>query len=158
MFRPIHTPFNDKWDERFILLARHIADWSKDPGTKVGAVIVRPDRTVASVGYNGLPRNVEDTPARLERPLKYHLTVHAEINAILSAGENLQNYVLYVAPLFPCSNCAAAIIQTGISRIVFDAPDEQPPQWRDSFRLAAELFQEAGVRVERLWLADKDAA
>ncbi len=69
----------DKWDRRFIELARHIAGWSKDPSTKVGCVIVNSDRTIASIGYNGLPRGVIDTPERLGlRDAKLAMTLHAE--------------------------------------------------------------------------------
>ena len=74
------------WDRRFLGLAAHIATWSKDPSTKVGAVIVRPNKTIVSVGFNGLPRGVDDLDSRYnERALKYAMTVHAEANARLRA-------------------------------------------------------------------------
>lgn len=132
---------------RFINLARHVAAWSKDPSTKVGAVIVRPDRTVASVGYNGLPRGVLDTPARLDdREVKYLMTVHAEANAILSAHEPVKGYTLYVAPLHPCANCAALIIQAGIARVValMDAPSDR---WQVNFRTSGRMLNEAGIQT-----------
>lgn len=138
------------WDERFIQLARLVATWSKDPSTRVGAAIVRPDKTVVSLGYNGFPRNTLDHPAMLDdRPTKMRRTVHAELNAILSAGEPLGGCTLYVSPLFPCANCAGAIIQSGITRVVYDMPDEVPERWRDEFREATSLFVEAGVVAER---------
>lgn len=139
------------WDRRFIRLAAHIASWAKDPSTKVGAVIVRPDRTIVSHGYNGFPRGVRDIPARLDdRPTKYAMTVHAELNAILTAKEPLNGYTLYVTPLFPCANCAGAIIQSGIKRIVYDMPGEMPEHWRESFNAATAMFLEAGVRWEQI--------
>jgi dCMP deaminase len=93
----------DKWDVRFLELANHIAQWSKDPSTKVGAVIVRPDRTICSVGYNGFPRGVDDNEERyMDRPTKYEFVVHAEANAIIHAREPLHDYILYTYPLMPC--------------------------------------------------------
>ena len=98
------------WDERFFALADMVGSWSKDPSTKVGAVIIRPDRTIASVGYNGFPRGVYDGPEIYEdRPRKLLRTVHAEANAILSAREPLHGYTLYVTPLHPCANCSGLI-------------------------------------------------
>lgn len=108
-----------KWDRRFLDMAAFVATWSKDPSTQVGAVIVRPDRTIASVGYNGFPRGVSDDDARYaDRSLKYPMIVHAEMNAILSAKEPLLGYAIYVTPLAPCATCAGAIIQSGIKRVV----------------------------------------
>ena len=133
---------NEKWDKRFIVLAELVGSWSKDPGTKVGAVIVRPDRTIASVGYNGFPRMVDDTYTT--RDDKLMRTVHAEMNAILSAREPLHDYTIYVSPLFPCSNCAAAIIQSGIKRVVA-VMGEPRVEWISSFNVAKEMFGQAGI-------------
>jgi len=135
------------WDERFLQLAQHIAQWSKDPSTKVGAVIVRPNRTIASVGYNGFPRGVNDDERLNDRPYKYAMTVHAEANAILSANERLDGCTLYVTPLSPCSSCASILIQSGIKRIVAYMP-HQPEHWADSFAIARTMLDEAGVRWE----------
>ncbi|CAB5220409.1 ComEB Deoxycytidylate deaminase [uncultured Caudovirales phage] len=134
-------PFH--WDQRFLKLANQIGGWSKDPGHKVGAVIVRPDRTVASVGYNGFPRGVKDTYG--DRDVKLMKTVHAEMNAILSAREPLHGYRLYVSPLFPCANCAAGIIQSGIGMVVCVMPEVTPEQWKASFDVAQGMFAEANV-------------
>ena len=96
-----------KWETRFLQLAKHVSTWSKDPSTKCGAVIVRPDRTVASIGFNGLPRNVDDSPERLlDRDKKLSYIVHAEANAILTAREPLNNCVVYIWPMQPCCHCA----------------------------------------------------
>jgi len=146
---PTTTDNQEKWDRRFLDLAAHIAGWSRDPSTKVGAVIVRNDRTIASVGYNGFPRGVEDLPERYEdRPTKYLMVVHAEINAVLAASEILSGYTLYVHPLCPCATCAAAIIQTGISRVVTVESDKDIERWRDSFDASLTMFKEAGVQFE----------
>lgn len=132
------------WYERFLDLAAHIGAWSKDPSTKVGAVIVRPDRTIASLGYNGFPRGVKDE--YLDREHKLLRTVHAEMNAILSAREPLHGHTLFVSPLFPCSNCAAAIIQSGITMVVARMPEIRP-EWQVSFDASADLFAQSGVDV-----------
>lgn len=134
--------FNEDWHQRFLDLSSHIGNWSKDPSTKVGAVIVRPDRTIASVGYNGFPRSVKDTYTT--RDDKLLRTVHAEMNAILSAREPLHGYTLFVSPLYPCSNCAAHIIQAGIKYVVARMG---PPrdEWAMSFEAASDMFKQAAV-------------
>ena len=76
-------PSDQKWHIRFLELTTVIAGWSKDPSRGVGSVIVSPDRQIIATGFNGLPRGVEDLPERLERPTKYDLIVHAEMNAII---------------------------------------------------------------------------
>jgi dCMP deaminase len=138
-----------KWDERFMELARLVASWSKDPSTKVGAVIVRPNRTVAAMGYNGFPRGVEDSEDRyLNKPLKYQLVVHAEANAIVSASEPLAGYVMY-ATLFPCCDCAKLIIQSGIRSLVVPQ-QEIPEQWAESMKHSTQMFFESGVVIRRI--------
>ena len=133
------------WDSYFLRIAAVAASKSKDPSTQVGAVIVRPDRTIVSVGYNGFPRGVADTPERLnDRPTKYSLVVHAEMNAILSARESLEGYTLYTVPFMPCDRCFVHVIQSGIKRVVFPpATQSQKDRWGEAFarvrRLAAEV-------------------
>lgn len=135
-----------KWDHRFMELAKHVAGWSKDPSSTVGAVIVRPDRTICSVGFNGLPRGVEDHPERLlDRDKKLQYMVHAEANAILSAREPLNNYSLYVWPFHPCCHCAAAIVQSGIKEV--HCPDTTVLRWSESFDVAKVMFAEADVTL-----------
>ena len=135
-----------KWDRRFMELAKLVAGWSKDPSSTVGAVIVRPDRTICSVGFNGLPRGVEDHPERLlDRDKKLQYMVHAEANAILSAREPLNNYSLYVWPFHPCCHCAAAIIQSGIKEV--HCPDTTVLRWSESFDVAKVMFAEADVTL-----------
>lgn len=141
----------DKWDSDFL----DLAEWwalrkSKDPSTKVGCVIARPDRSIAATGYNGLPRGVADTHHRLyHRPLKYLMTVHAEPNAIASAREPLHGYTCYTWPFPPCSQCAGLLIQCGVSRVVSPAPTPAVQErWRDSLDTAVQMFKEAGVRLE----------
>jgi dCMP deaminase len=135
------------WHDRFFDMARMVGSWSKDPSTQVGTVIVRPDRTIASVGYNGFPRGVEDTPHKLEdRAAKYLRTVHAEANAILSAREPLHGCTLYVTPLHPCANCAGLIIQAGIVSVRYELRlGDRAAAWFDHFDAMREMFLEAHV-------------
>jgi dCMP deaminase len=139
-----------KWDLRFFELAYLVASWSKDPSTQTGAVIVRPDRTVASIGYNGFPRGCDDDPALYaDRPTKYARIVHCEMNAILSAREPLRGYTLYTYPFMSCDRCAAHVIQAGITRCVAPiATADQLERWGDAFKKSTALFGEAGVTVE----------
>jgi len=139
------------WDSRFLSLAAQVAEWSKDPSTKCGAVVVRPDRTVASLGYNGFPRGVEDAPKLLNnREEKYKRVVHAEMNALLFCQEHVRRgYVLYTWPFLPCCRCAAHVIQKGIGRVV--APGGNGPLWdRHDVTLSRALFAEASVAVEEV--------
>ena len=139
----------NKWDQRFLDLARHVATWSKDPGTKVGAVIVRPDKTVASVGYNGFPRGVEDDQVALDdRENKLSRTVHAEMNAILNCADRPAGYTLYVWPMAPCDRCSPHIIQAGISRVV--SPANPPERWRTSIHKGRDIMTNAGLQVEEV--------
>lgn len=137
------------WQARFLGLAEHVAQWSKDPNTKVGCVIARPDRTIASVGYNGFPRHVFDTEGRLhDRPVKLAMVVHAEANAVLSAYQRLDDCTAYVHPFPPCSTCAGVLIQAGIVRVVAPAPtDAQLERWGESFGYARIMLDEAGVQL-----------
>ena len=141
---------NGKWDQRFLDLAELVSQWSKDPRTKVGAVIVRPDKTVTSLGFNGFPRGVEDTDSRYgDRDVKHRLIVHAEANAILHAREPVYGHTLYVTPLHPCSSCTGLIVQSGVSRVVYRQLEDNSV-WTESFRFAARSLREAGVEVSRI--------
>jgi dCMP deaminase len=139
-----------KWDNRFLGLAKHIAAWSKDPSTKVGAVIADRHNRIISLGYNGLPRKIEDNPSRLQdRETKLALTLHAEQNAILFAQGRAWGSTIYTWPLPPCAHCASQIVQAGLYRVVSPAPTpEHILRWGESLRLAAYVMREAGVVVE----------
>lgn len=137
----------NKWDARYLDLAQHVAGWSRDPSTKVGAVVVRPDKTIASMGFNGLPRGVCDTSDRLnDRDTKLSMILHAEQNAVLSAHERLDGCTAYVWPMPPCSHCAAVLIQSGIKRVVAPSPQRR---WVESCLLGREMLREA--EVETVW-------
>lgn len=138
---------NNRWTSRYLNLAKEISSWSRDPSTKVGAVIVRSDKTVASLGFNGLPKGVEDLEERLNnRDTKYAFTVHAEKNAILHARERMDGYSLFVYPFMPCCDCAGAIIQSGIKTVVSLECDNE--RWNESFNFSKQMFAEAGVELK----------
>ena len=150
------NPFLSKWDRRFLRIAEEVRQWSKDPGTKVGCVLVN-DRRILSTGYNGFPLSISDSLERYEdRDYKLSITVHAEKNAILNAAKNgtkVEESTLYVT-FPPCSQCAAAIIQAGVAQVVCPDPAKAPERWRASFLAANDLFYEAGVKV--LYYSDCD--
>lgn len=112
------------WDEYFMGMAVLSSLRSKDPNTKVGAVIVNDEKKVVSIGYNGMPRRIEDEDLTWNKgeglDSKYLYVCHAELNAILNArnGSSLANCTAYVT-LFPCNECAKALIQVGIKKIVY---------------------------------------
>lgn len=136
------------WDRRFINLAEHIAGWSKDPSTKVGAVIVDGKRRVISMGYNGFPRGLSDDGRLNYRDTKLALALHAEANAILFAKCDLVGATIYTWPMMPCSHCASLIIQSGINRVV-SIPNSNP-RWQESFEISQIVFEEAAVSLNML--------
>jgi dCMP deaminase len=118
------TQDEEKWHRRFLRLAAEIAEFSKDPSTKVGCILVR-DRRIISTGYNGFPRGISDSFDRLlDRDKKYEMTVHAEINAVTTAalhGVSTEGSTAYVT-FQPCSRCAAAVlINAGIKEVYVTA-------------------------------------
>jgi dCMP deaminase len=145
---PIDTPRLRDWA---LGMAKHTAQLSKDPSTKVGAVIFDPKRRIVSAGYNGFARGVNDTPERLEnRDVKYRLVLHAEKNAIMFATAPLEGCTIVVT--HPCcAQCAAVIIQSGIKHVVWAKPDDVfVSRWAEDMALTNMQFAEAGVTVEEV--------
>lgn len=144
-----------KWDDRFLELAALVSTWSKDPSTKCGAVIVRPDRTVASMGFNGFPQGCSDADEFYEnRELKYARVVHAELNAILFASEPVKGYTMYTYPEGygpTCDRCASHVIQSGITRIVHKQDTSDfAMRWKEATERGLDMYAEAGVEVVSL--------
>lgn len=148
-----HPDELSKWDRRFIELANSVAGWSKGPRKRIGAAIVRPDRSIASLGYNGPPRGFDDEAfLRMSREEQHTVVVHAEDNALRQmAGDDYEalrypdnGYTLYVSPLFPCAVCARRIVDAGIRRVVAYC-GHISPDWRASADEAEEIFIAAGV-------------
>lgn len=143
------NPHLDKWDHRFIRIANEVQSWSKDPSTKCGCVLVK-DRRILSTGYNGLPANLSDSLTRYQnREYKLATIIHAEKNAIFNAAKNgstTEGSTAYVTwP--PCSQCASALIQAGVEKVVCPDPATSPERWMANFKIANELLYEAGVTV-----------
>lgn len=142
------------WDKYFILLAQAAARKSKDPSTKVGAVVVDGENIVRSTGFNGFPRRVPDLEEDyLDREVKYRMVLHAEENALLAAarvGVPLQGCKLYCS-LHPCFQCAKRIIQCGIVEVRFPVPtvedDDAYRRWFQDMADARELMGRAGVQT-----------
>ena len=143
------------WDEYFMGVAKLAAHRSKDPNTQVGACIVSPDDIIISTGYNGMPKGCSDDEFPWDREgaeTKYPYVVHAELNAILNAnGRDLRGSRVYVA-LFPCNECAKAIIQSGVKEVVYlsDKYANTPGTLASKRMLAA-----AGVKCTQLKAATK---
>lgn len=141
-----------KWHQRFMLLARQVATWSKDPSTKVGCVLAK-KKKVLSVGYNGFPKNIsDDLNILIDRDKKYEITVHAEVNAVTTAAlhgvvtEGSSAYVTFN----PCSRCASVLINAGIDAIYVDGGSTVPERWLENFILASRILAEAGVEYHTI--------
>jgi len=145
------------WDEYFMGVALLSSQRSKDPNTQVGACIVNPDKKIVGVGYNGFPAGCNDDELPWNREgayldTKYPYVCHAELNAILnSISRDLKQCTLYVA-LFPCNECAKAIIQSGIKEVVY-LSDKYAGT--DSVIASKRMFQQASVTFRQLKLDRK---
>ncbi len=135
------------WDTYYLSQAAMISRRSKDPNTQVGGLIVTPDHQVAG-GYNGLPFGIKEWLERWERPTKYRLVIHAEMNALLSAaksGVQLRGSTLYIT-MMPCSNCALHVIQAGVKRVVY-FHSSLSDAMKKACDLTPLLFAEAGIEL-----------
>lgn len=136
------------WDSYFMALAHLSAERSKDPNTNVGAVIVDEMHRIVSIGYNGMPRNCNDDEFPWEREggfltTKYAYVVHAELNAILNSPRPVNGCTIYVS-LFPCNECAKAIIQSGIRKIVYESDKYAET---DGVKASKKMLLAAGVEL-----------
>lgn len=139
------------WDEYFMSVAILSSMRSKDPNTQVGACIVTPDKKIVGTGYNGFPIGCSDDDLPWDREgntydTKYPYVCHAELNAILNSTKNLQGCTLYVA-LFPCNECAKAIIQSGIKTVIYK---EDKYANTDGVRASKRMFDQAKVEYRQM--------
>lgn len=139
------------WDQYFMAMAHLAAFRSKDPNTRVGACIVNPQKRVVGLGYNGFPFGCRDQEYPWEREgefleTKYPYVVHAELNAILNSIKDLAGCTIYVS-LFPCNECAKAIIQSGISRVVYE---EDKYDGTEGNVASKRMFRDAGVELKKM--------
>ena len=131
-------------------LAKCIAEASKDPKYKVGAIIIDQAGNIRSTGYNGAPRAVSDTPSRYEKPLKQYYIAHAEENAIAQAarmGVITEGCSMLIWGKMPCATCTRMIIQAGIKSVLFQATDASNSNYAESFAASKIMLKEAGVMV-----------
>ena len=140
----------NKWDARFLDMAKLVSGWSKDPSTKVGAVLTD-GKEVISVGFNGLPKGVPDEVDQnmTDRARKYPMVIHAEVNAINYANRCLEGTTLYATHCL-CAKCAGQAVQTGVKRVVVAAlPDNRfVERWGEEMELAKYMLGHAGVSYE----------
>ena len=144
------------WDVYFMAIAEIAASMSKDPSTKVGAIVVR-DRRVISTGYNGFPIGFPDTSHNWERPQKYAFVVHAEMNAALVAarlGIPLKGATLYTT-FFPCDNCCKHIVQAGITEVVYNP---LRPERIEHHAVGRDILKLSGVTVRPVACSQSDIA
>jgi dCMP deaminase len=144
------------WDLYFMLLAEIAGSMSKDPSTKVGAVLTRAHRVI-STGYNGFPSGFPDTKHNWERPQKYGFVVHAEMNAILLAARNgvfTDGCTLY-ASFFPCDNCCKHIVQAGIVEVVYNPLRSLRSEHHG---VGSDILKMSGVLVREVACSQSDIA
>jgi dCMP deaminase len=141
------------WTEYFLSIAEVVRQKSKDPSSKIGAVLVGENHQIISTGYNGFPIDIDEVdPARWERPIKYQYVCHAELNAIALAarrGVSTDGATLYMVgmgpPTYPCTECAKMLIQAGIQLIMARAFKPLPENWVADMNFAKGLLDEAYV-------------
>lgn len=143
---------SSSWDIRLLQLASLVATWSKDPSTKVGAVVADANHRIISIGFNGFPRGVEDGEHLLmDRDEKLMRTIHAEENALLFTRVSIEGCTIYTTH-FPCARCAAKIIQSGIAHVIIPQPSLHTAsfnqRWAVDTACATSMFDEAGVEVK----------
>jgi len=144
------------WHIRFLELAKHISSWSKDPSTKVGAVIVDPKtKKVIGIGYNGFPRKVEDKLERYnDRDLKLKLVCHAELNAILNANGPVDGCSIYVYPTMmnpaSCPECSKSIVQSGIKNLFYYKNKNTNPKWEELENYSKIILEEGDVNCTEI--------
>ena len=144
------------WDTYFMLIAKISSMRSKDPNTQVGACIVNNDKKIVSCGYNGAPTGFSDEIMPWNREgnfidTKYPYVCHAELNAILNSNADLRGCTIYV-DLFPCNECAKAIIQCGIKKVVYLSDKYNGT---DENTVSKKLLDECGVKYEKFNAGNK---
>lgn len=141
-----HSRGLEWWDAYFMGEAKHVSLASRDPSTKCGAVVVRPDKTVASQGFNGFPKGMDDSPHLYgDRDRKIKRVLHAEENALLFRREPVNGYTLFVWPFIPCAHCSLQVIQSGIVRVVAPPLSTHPERWRADMQESLDNFAEVGI-------------
>tara|TARA_A100001011_G_scaffold398330_1_gene502361 strand:+ start:858 stop:1346 length:489 start_codon:yes stop_codon:yes gene_type:complete len=141
----------NKWDVRFVRMAKEVAEWSKDPSTQVGSIAVK-NRKIIATGYNGFPKGIKDAPRDLyDREMKLKLTVHAEKNMIYNAvehGVKLEGSTVYIWGLPTCEECWKGLVQVGVSRVVMPDIEFNSGKWKEGCKFAKEYMEDVGIEVK----------
>jgi len=142
----------NKWDYRFLRLAREVATYSKDPSTQLGCVLVSPDREKVVIGYNGFPKMMEDKPEWLNnREEKYSRIIHAEVNAKNNAACSLKGWTNYTWPLCSCERCMVQMAGAGIVRFVAPIlPDSAKVRWGDPVSKSRQYAIDMNIQFDEL--------
>lgn len=140
------------WDQFYLGLAKYVSTMSKDPSTQTGAVIVRPDHSLCSVGFNGFPQKMEDKPEWLDtREEKYSRIIHCEMNAREFAREPVKGYTLYTYPFMSCDRCMVHMVQAGITRFVAPrAAADKLERWGAAFERTRSYARDCSVELVEL--------
>lgn len=142
------------WDQYFMEIAEKVSIRSEDPDTQLGCVVVGPDHEIRATGYNSLIRGIRSEECRLVRPAKYLFMEHAERNAIYNAarsGASTKGCRMYCA-ILPCIDCARAIVQAGISELIYSKPKHSAwlasaSRYKEDMETATNMMLEAGVKI-----------
>ncbi|MEK7105024.1 MAG: dCMP deaminase family protein [Patescibacteria group bacterium] len=134
------------WDEYFIAIAEEVSERSKDPSTKTGCILVDEKNRPVSFGYNGFIGGCNEKKMTQERPMKYHLVIHAEMNAILFAKRDLENCTVY-SLYAPCENCLKHMMQAGIKKIIYKNPVVESKVNNNTQSMTTSLTNEAVTRM-----------
>ncbi len=141
----------NKWDLRFLKIAKEISSWSKDPSTQVGAIAVN-DKRIIATGYNGFPSGIDDTQSRLDdRNTKLSYMIHAEKNLIYNAtlyGVSLNKSTVYIYGLPCCNECFKALIQVGVLRVVMPDIKKHAKNWTKDCEFAKINMKNVGIKID----------
>lgn len=137
--------------QKYFKLAESMAEtFSKDPNRKVGCLLLKPESlNILSLGYNGFPRGIDETPERWERPAKYNFVCHAEANALTNACRSgvCTEGSIAVITMYPCCTCTKSLIQAGIKTIISIAPDITHEKWGEEFKISKIMLEEARIEM-----------
>lgn len=136
-------------------MAELVSSMSKDPSTQCGAVLVRPNKTIASIGFNGLPARIEDHKDILEnRELKYKYVVHAEQNAMDNGrDESYEGYAMFIHPFMPCCRCATSMVNRGIASVfVPPTPQDKLERYEEEFKISENILWDGGIELNTVTL------
>ena len=137
------------WHNYFIKIANATAEKSKDPSSQVGCVIVDTDKRIVSTGFNGFVAGCNEAEMTYDRPMKYHLIIHAEMNALMFAKEPVRGCTIYVTH-HPCDNCLKHLLQAGIKKVYYGSDSVVKRFSKDQLEAIDRLKKATGVHIEQI--------